>query len=670
MGTAPPLPPQAPAGQTWDGDVTAFVASLLFHLGILVALAYVPLLMPDSEHELLITSAVDEQLEPEPLQVPEEAAFSEQPADEIGANSVMDADAALSLAPIISAVSEIPSPVEALPTKDHRIEINQMVEMATGTHYAEHLTVKGAAGPGETGVMGAIDRITHEILLSLEERKTLVVWIFDRSGSLHRQRQAIHARLDRIYDELGVLEAAQNPAFDRHEDKPLLTSVVAFGNQVELLTEQPTDNIEEIKAAVSGIQLDDSGTERVFSAVFMAAQEYKDLRIPDRRTDQPERNVMLIVLTDEAGDDQSGLDETVRLCRRYEMPVYVIGVPAPFGRKETYVKWVDPDPSYDQTPRWGEVNQGPESLLPERVRLAFDGKVREEEVAIDSGFGPFALTRLSYETGGIYFAVHPNRNVNREVNGRETEAFAAHISYFFDPEVMRKYRPDYVSAPEYARRAAENKARSALLNAAQLSWVTPMQDPALRFVKTGEAELALALTEAQKQSAKLEPQVQRLYETLKFGEADREKEFSPRWQAGYDLAMGRVMAVMIRTESYNAMLAVAKRGLKFEDEKNNTWVLAPTDDINVGSNMEKLAEKARQYLQRVVEQHPGTPWAMLAEQELQQPLGWTWTEQFTDLSPPPARRPAAGNGGRPAPPRDDQKRSLPPPPPRRPVPKL
>ena len=29
-------------------------------------------------------------------------------------------------------------------------------------------------------MLGAVDRITHEILLSLDERPTLVVWLFDR----------------------------------------------------------------------------------------------------------------------------------------------------------------------------------------------------------------------------------------------------------------------------------------------------------------------------------------------------------------------------------------------------------------------------------------------------------------------------------------------------------
>src|SRR5690606_36503078 len=109
-----------------------------------------------------------------------------------------------------------------------------------------------------------------------------------------------------------------------------------------------------------------------------------------------------------------------------------------------YVKYVDPDPRFDQTPQWAEVDQGPESIRPERVRLGYRDNFQDEPV-IDSGFGPYALSRLCYETGGIYFTVHPNRRVDQRVRRGEIEPFASRIEYFFDPEVMDKYRPDYVS---------------------------------------------------------------------------------------------------------------------------------------------------------------------------------------------------------------------------------
>jgi hypothetical protein len=206
----------------------------------------------------------------------------------------------------------------------------------------------------------------------------------------------------------------------------------------------------------------------------------------------------------------------------------------------------------------------------------------------------------------------------------------------------------------------------ALVEAARRSAITPMENPRYRFVKSSEAEFANALSEAQKDAALLEPKIDNLYQVLAVGEADRAKETNVRWQAGYDLAIGRVLAVKVRTEAYNAMLAQAKTGLKFKNEKNNTWVLEPADAISVGSQLEKLAQKSKMYLQRVVDEHPGTPWALLAKRELENPVGWQWKEEFTDVSPP---RMGDGNGN-PAPPANDALRMIPKGPPKRGVPKL
>ena len=42
---------------------------------------------------------------------------------------------------------------------------------------------------------------------------------------------------------------------------------------------------------------------------------------------------------------------------------------SPFGKRETQMKWVDPDPNYDQSAQWGVVDQGPESLMLEQINL-------------------------------------------------------------------------------------------------------------------------------------------------------------------------------------------------------------------------------------------------------------------------------------------------------------
>ncbi|MDG2382927.1 MAG: VWA domain-containing protein [Pirellulaceae bacterium] len=647
-------------------DSSAWVVSFLVHLSFLILISLISTQAVKHLPDLVLTAppASDPQID-ELTQT--EFHFDPEPLDVIGSSAMGG--------PVDDVSGELKTPdvpllagLEMDQQEIGTVELRQVIHAATGPEFNLNHSIKGAAGVGMTGADGAIDRITHEILMSLEERKTLVVWFFDQSGSLSSQREEVHRRFNRVYEELGTIEASGNEAFARHDAKPLLTSVVAFGEQIDFPFKKPTDDLDEIRNAVSDIKQDNSGMERVFTAIQTAVGRFKKYRERDPETRDPRRNVMFVVFSDEAGDDQTELDKTVNQCRRLAIPVYVVGVPAPFGRRETLMKWVDPDPKFDQSPQWGRVDQGPESLLPERVKIHFASQ-REDQVPIDSGFGPFALTRLCYETGGIYFTVHPNRNATKNVSRGQTSAYSAHIKRFFDDQTMRRYRPEYVSAKEYRRRVRQNGARAALLEAAERSWLTPMEEPRVRFLVRSEAAFAGELTEAQKGAAKLEPTVQAIYETLKRGESAREDETVPRWQAGYDLAMGRVLATKVRTETYNAMLAKAKRGLKFTDAKNNTWRLVPAEEITVGSQLKKQADKAHEYLTRVTQEHAGTPWSALAQRELDLPMSWSWQDSHTPVNPP--RNAVAGNNNnQPRPATDEKRRMLKRPAPRRPLPKL
>ncbi len=623
-----------------DRDAPAFLVSLVFHLVVLLVLGLVPLAMPDHQITLVVPPPEEDFLI-EDLQMPSDFSTSDRLTPDIGTESIADFQVAQSMAQQVSEVPEIPSPLDITPVAHSRLATNFEIQVATGHQFSDNVTVKGSTGEAVADVHGAMDRLTFEILRSLEERKTLVVWLFDQSGSLKRQRQEIYERFDRIYEELGVIEAAGNPAFARHQDKPLLTSIVGFGQSVNLMTPDPTDDLATIKAAVAAIENDESGIERVFSAIHMSVDRHRHFRLRHPVTNQPERNVMIIVFTDERGDDLDGAEQTIDLCRRYGVPVYVVGSPAPFGRIETYMKWIDPDPRYDQTPQWGVVDQGPESLMLERLNLQ-TGSSADELEAIDSGFGPFHLTRICYETGGIFFLVHPNRNVYREITRNETSPFTAHLRHFFDPHVMRRYRPEYVSRSQYLREAQASPSRAALLAAVNQSWNTSLERPRSRFVRRDPASLAKALFEARKDAAQAQSHLLDLYGTLRAGEAARDREATPRWQAGYDLAMGQVLIVLARTQARAAMLTQATGGMGFTNPRNNTWMLEPVnrelDDLPNG----EVAEKAKRYLQRVIDQHPDTPWALIASRELQAPVGWRWIEEFTDLSP---RGPGAGGGG-------------------------
>ena len=70
------------------------------------------------------------------------------------------------------------NPITLDPTELGQIEVNKMFDEASAP-LDRLLDLKGKVGQGTEGAKGAVDRLTFEILQSLEERPTLVVWLFE-----------------------------------------------------------------------------------------------------------------------------------------------------------------------------------------------------------------------------------------------------------------------------------------------------------------------------------------------------------------------------------------------------------------------------------------------------------------------------------------------------------
>jgi hypothetical protein len=197
----------------------------------------------------------------------------------------------------------------------------------------------------------------------------------------------------------------------------------------------------------------------------------------------------------------------------------------------------------------------------------------------------------------------------------------------FDEKALRQYAPEYISTAAYEKSLLENKATAVLVEAAKLPKLKLDGQPNLRYQKDTEAKMATKMSEAQRYAARNSPTVDHLCDLLLKGEADRAKLTSPRWQAEYDLALGLALAIKTRLDGYNSMIAALKRGKTFQNADSKAWVLVPADNYETESTIKKLADKATLYLKRVSQDHAGTPWAKMAEEELKAPLGWKWEEK-------------------------------------------
>ncbi|MCA9051621.1 MAG: VWA domain-containing protein [Planctomycetaceae bacterium] len=470
--------------------------------------------------------------------------------------------------------------------------------------------VEGAVVATE-GDVGTVDRITQEIVARLRTGRVAVAWLMDASESLSERREQVITRFDRVYRELDELAAG-------HKES-LLTSVSAFGRNTVVVTKEPTADRKAIQDAVHRIPVDDSGVENVFAAIRETAEAHKLL---SRKGYQ----VMMVVLTDECGNDFSELDDALRHVKRSRIPVFVMGPMAPFGCHEVKVPWTHPQThEVYRLP----VERGPESIRLEYTALpSWNNELRD--LVLPSGLGAFGLARLSRESGGIYF-LYPDKGVSR---------------WGIDLTSMLRYSPEYVTTGEYTKLVEKSPLRQVVLGAADVMHKAGWRQPQTRFLASG---IQFDIRDSQDTLVKLSEFFDNAITQMRAVEKERDEETSPRWLAHYDLLMGRLLANRIRLNNSIPLLnEMYARPKACQDGTTNAWELTgiegtalrnpggegvnPDAAANSSGDDEQDLSIARSYLERVEARHPGTPWAVLARLELDAPMEFEWQEAF--MTPP------------------------------------
>ena len=453
-----------------DQDVLAFLASLSVHVFVLVFLACIFSSSAKRERvSLVIQSPIAE--EEIDFTTPEEIVVSEEPM-EPGTEGFDGSDIPQSFSPVFSDLAPVSLENGIDLPVDHSSEIIPAQDLVANVG-------PGGSEASAKGSEGAMDILAAVIDSHLEQRPTVVCWLFDQSVSLVAQRKDIASRLDKVFLQIN------NPG--------LRNMVVSFGEKINFVVKAPIKESEVVVDAIESIPVDDSGAEMTFSAIMAAAESAKQIR-------SSKNNMMIVVFTDEVGNDVGLCEKTAQYCRNVGVSVYVVGIPAPFGTNEVKIKYVEFDPKYSQDVTWAVVNQGPESRFPEFVRLSNDD-------AVDSGFGPFHLSKICADTGGMYLRVHANSGSKGRVSDEETAPLASRLRMFFGSEVMRSYRPDYGSPERLEKEIKSNQAKKALVVAASETAATPIKSPQLMFPKKDEGSFVELLSEAQKASAKVQPMI-------------------------------------------------------------------------------------------------------------------------------------------------------------------
>ena len=613
-------PAESTLKSSWLPRALGLGLSLILHFMLIATLSWVIF----NEYEPRDLDMIDTRLAEEPEMEP----LTELPEYDLANpdDRELEVQKAINATSVGLQLTNKPQPVESASGSSNRLEVDlrfhdaPQFDIPKGLEVSKTVVVPGTTGEAFIQIETALDRVTWEIARNLQEKKLLVVWLIDASGSLTPQREIVAQRFRRIYGELNALEAVdQIPKADR----PLLSGVVAFGSQTTFVTKEPTDKFEEVLSALNAAPTDVTGVENVFTAICQVIDRWQKYRI------EQSRRILVIVVTDEAGDDYGlPLETAIAKCQHFNAKAYVIGPAAPFGRRKGVVPFVAKENgrTYELP-----VDLGPEAAVVENIDLPFwyDGP---QYTYLSSGFGPYALTRLVKETGGVYFMTNMTTTSGLGTIGA------------FDASLMKAFEPDYrYSSPnQFMRDISKHPLRAAVVGAAEFSQnskVHAQGTPQMEF-RVQPNNFRQVFADAQKSAAvssfvvenilsRMPPHVDKLYAA----------EPSLRWRLAFNLNYGRLLAQRIRSAEYNSALAQLKTSYTDVDisKRANHFILQPDRELHYVTNMKKQASTAEEHLKRVMNDAPGTPWALLAARELKDGFGLRLTERF--IPPPPPAPP-------------------------------
>jgi hypothetical protein len=435
----------------------------------------------------------------------------------------------------------------------------------------------------------ALDQVAREILRHLKDHKLTVVWLFDESISMEDDKRTIIEKFDRVSSEL-----RKNIEPDQKSAGALNHAIVGFGQGIDFVLKKPTLEMNDIVQSIRRLKNDFSGIENTMGAIKATVEAFAGIIGKDRK-------MLLILVTDESGDDGSDVEEALETLKRFKVPLYVIGRQSLFGYPFAHHRYVDP---VTKDVYYPVIRRGPETADVEIYQ--WDGLYdRWDEQP--SGCAPWELARLTKDSGGIYFLL-PSEEFMR-LRRREQAYSIVQI---------KEYLPEYGSRMLYAQNRASSPLRSTLFQIVSET----REFRHRREFPIDSAELAqAAVEEIPKATLKLNVLLE-LQERLGSLKPARDREPEKRWQAHYDLVLAQTVAFQVKAYEYRALMAQISQNppavsrQPSPDLAISFVVNHATGPLASRDETAKKYDEAQRLLKEVIQRHPRTPWADLAQDTL------------------------------------------------------
>jgi len=454
------------------------------------------------------------------------------------------------IAPDIESVEEI-VPEELLPQRPEIFDLDRLPDPGDDSELEDRSAILGAerlagvggdSGAGILGSGGGISGGTDDMGGKLGgrgiSRDILLVWVIDSSPSMSK-------KIDQLKTRIGPLFKLLN---DEQPDKVLM-AVVAFDSRPELLLEKPTDKtgdvlnaMEEVKqrgeeeakkAALAYLKTGrvppGTGVENVMAAIKFAAH----------LTRQTDRQVVIGVMTDEAGDDAAKWYPAWEALKRFNIPLYVFGPATNFVNNISSMRFeftdkrfvddtIDPRSKMPRNSTGAVVitaNADRGWAMPHREPLASNWGIIFRGVSTDlpGGCGPYYLSKLVMLSGGRYYAIDPG------------------VKYFGTPE-MAGYMPSY--------NTAENRRILSAFGDKFISYVKAWNDKAKPPAGMSSYDQVVAARRLANENLKLAGEL--IGRVRALGSPD---SLPARWRAHRDLFLAELYGARYRLREYLAALS-------------------------------------------------------------------------------------------------------------------